>query len=422
MMLGKRVFILLGVSMLSIISCGQNNKQDGDFKPKLDTQTKCSLTVRGHYENFEALTAEFHNFQNFYPNVELNYEYDKDHKKNIALALEGDTPPDIFFTYSTLDFSLLDQYTEDLSNESLGLDLSCIREALIYKDNNGKIPYIPVFTTSYGMLINEDLFKNNNVKIPTTYQELLNACDAFKKLETKVYPMLGHESMILYPLYFPHFCASLVNNKAAVDALNSLDASAGEHMRASLEIAHDFISKGYVDTEECLNNIADDYDKTIKRFYNGDVAMMLAKGGTVSGTEKRESQSEAFTNHPFKYSFHPVPSTDKGGYFYNTVDLCFSVNKNSKNLEMTNEFMRFLVASPRLNRMAKAKRMITPCKDLTFDSIYSAFNKVSADRIINPSQLGLLDAADKQVRKAGTAVCLKGMSVDEAVANYGSFE
>lgn len=89
---------------------------------------------------------------------------------------------------------------------------------------------------------------------------------------------------------------------------------------------------------------------------------------------------------------------------------------------MTSEFMRFLVASPRLNRMAKAKRMITPCKDLTFDSIYSAFNKVSVDRIINPSQLGLLDAADKQVRKAGTAVCLKGMSVDEAVANYGSFE
>ena len=150
--------------------------------------------------------------------------------------------------------------------------------------------------------------------------------------------------------------------------------------------------------------------------------MMLAKGGTVSGTEKRESQSEAFTKNPFKYSFHPVPSTDKGGYFYNTVDLCFSVNKKSQNLAMANEFMRFVISSSCLNRMAKAKRMITPCKDMTFDEVYSAFGKIEPSRIINPSQLGLLDAADQQARKAGIAVCQKGMSVDEAVRTYGSFE
>ena len=272
------------------------------------------------------------------------------------------------------------------------------------------------------MLINENLFKQHSVKVPTTYEELISACDAFNKLSPKIYPMLGHESMVMYPLYFPHLCASLVNNQTAVNDLNSMAPNAGEHLRASLEVAHDFMSRGFVDLDECLTNIADDYDKTINRFYMGDVAMMLAKGGTVSGTEKRESQSEAFTNNPFKYSFHPVPSTDKGGYFYNNVDLCFSVNKKSQNLDMVNEFMRFLIRSSSLNRMAKAKRMITPCKDMTFDEVYSAFGKIEPSRIINPSQLGLLDAADKQARKAGIAVCQKGMSVDEAVRTFGSFE
>ena len=416
----KHVFALLALSFLALNACGKN--QNDEFTPKLDQQTACRLTVRGHYENFEALTAEFHNFSEYYPNVELNYEYDKDHKKNISLSLKGDTPPDIFFTYSTIDFSAIDEYTEDLSDKSLGFDLSCIRDDLLYRDSNNKVPYLPIYTTSYGMLINENLFKANNVKVPETYSELITACDSFKKASPKIYPMLGHESMVMYPLYFPHFCATLVNNKTAVDELNSLAPSAGEHMRASLEIAHDFMSKGFVDLEECTTSISDDYDKTIKRFYNGDVAMMLAKGGTVSGTEKRESQSEAFTNNPFKYSFHPVPSTDKGGYFYNTVDLCFSVNKKSQNLAMANEFMRFVISSSCLNRMAKAKRMITPCKDMTFDEVYSAFGKIEVSRIINPSHIGLLDAADKQVRKAGIAVCQKGMSVDEAVRTFGSFE
>ena len=56
----NRVFALLGLSFLALNACGQN--QNGEFTPKLDTETACHLTVRGHYENFEALTAEFHNF------------------------------------------------------------------------------------------------------------------------------------------------------------------------------------------------------------------------------------------------------------------------------------------------------------------------------------------------------------------------
>lgn len=291
---------------------------------------------------------------------------------------------------------------------------------MIYKEDSGKVPYVPIFTISFGMLINEDLFKANNVQIPHTYNELISACEKFSKAENKIYPMLGHESMVLYPLYFPYFCAQIKGNQTAIDALNNKTEGAGEYMRESLELAHNFMETGYVDKDVCLE-IADDYDKTIKRFYEGDVAMMLAKASTVSGTEKRESQSEAFVANPFKYSFAPVPSTDKGGYFYNTVDLCFSVNKKSQNLDMANEFMRFLVSTKELNNMSKAKRMISPCKDLSFDSIYAEFGKIDASRVITPSQLGLADAADQQVRKAGTAVCLKGMSVDDAVNNYGNF-
>ena len=409
-------FVFASISLLSLSACN-DAKENKPFKPQLDTETACSLMVRGHYENFEALTEEFRAFNKFYPKVTLSYEYDKNHKKNIVQALNGDTPPDIFFTYSSLDFSSLKDYTEDLSS----LDLSCIRDSLVYKDNDNKVPYLPIYTTSYGMMINENLFDKHKIKTPNTYDDLVKACQSFKDKGVN-YPMLGHNSMVLYPLYFPHFCANILNNKTAIDDLNAMKEGAGEYMRSSLELAKDFIDKGFVDKEECAK-IEDDYNKTILRFFEGDVPMMLAKGSSFSGTEKRETQSDAFIADPFKYSFVPVPSTNKGGYFYNTVELCFSVNKNSKNLDMANEFMRFLLANNglALNRMSKAKRMITPCKDLSYDDAYSAFGKMDASRCITPSQLKLSDAADQQVRKAGTAVCQEGMSVNDAVNNFGKF-
>lgn len=49
--------------------------------------------------------------------------------------------------------------------------------------------------------------------------------------------------------------------------------------------------------------------------------MVLCTGDTVSGTQKRESQSGAFTANPFSYSFVPVPITEEGGYFVDSPSM-----------------------------------------------------------------------------------------------------
>jgi len=98
------------------------------------------------------------------------------------------------------------------------------------------------------------------------------------------------------------------------------------------------------------------------------------------------------------------------------------VNSNSKNLDLANEFMRFMVRSEELNRIAQAKRMVTTSSDMSLDAIYSAFGELSTDRIINPAKLGLIDAADAQVRRAGWQVSNGKLTVDEAVAAFGTLE
>ena len=417
----KMTLLFTMITALSISSCDNQKKSTDGFKPRLDPNSEVELTVRGHYENFEALEAEIVSFKTYYPHVEITYEYDKDHKKNLLTTLAGDTPPDIFFTYSSLDFSLYDEYTEDLSASGLDIDLDCIKEDYIYKDNNGKVPYVPIFTATYGMMVNENLFSQHNVKIPESYDQLIEACNTFKNAEN-IYPMLAHNSMIVYPIFFPHFCASILGNQEKVNALNNNTPGAGENMRGSLTMLQEFLSHDFINFDEC-GDIKDDYNATILRFFEGDVAMMLAKGNTVSGTEKRQSQSPAYSANPFNYSFHPVPTTDKGGYMYSTVELCFSVNKKSTKLDMANEFMRFLVSTRELNRMNDKKRMTSPCKNMSLDGMFAGFGKLPLERRFTPSQLGLSDWADKQVRKAGSSIIDnrdKPTAVDDAIAGYGS--
>jgi multiple sugar transport system substrate-binding protein len=100
----------------------------------------------------------------------------------------------------------------------------------------------------------------------------------------------------------------------------------------------------------------------------------------------------------------------------------FSVNRNCDDLDMTNEFMRFLITNEELNKMASVKRLVTPTRELSLDSVYAPFGEVPSERIISPEVLGITDPLTVQVRVAAFQVGKGELSVDEAAARYGSFE
>ncbi len=417
----KAALALVLVLVLCLTGCAGKEpaKKDG-FAPKLDTKSDCTITVSGHYENFEALETEFNRFAEYYPNVNMKYVYMDDYKNNIATALGSSEAPDIFFTYSSWGDAEYAQ-AENLADPATGIDLGCIRSSLLYKDAAGNVPTVPVYTTTYGMLVNEEIFEKNKIAIPKTYDEMIAACEALKAAGYSS-PVMAYNngSEMLFPMFYPYFCAQIQGKEDIIRKMNDMEEGAGEYMRSALELAADFMSRGYVDLESC-SQIANNYEAVILRFFEGDVPMMMASGNTVSGTEKREKKSEAFTAHPFKYSYHPVPSTKEGGYFLNIVSIGFAVNKNSANLDMANEFMRFLITPPELNEMAQNKGLMSPTKDLHFNSIYAAFGVVPESRILSPEVIGLTDDAVIQLRQAVYRVGTGEMTIDEAVAGYGTF-
>ena len=283
---------------------------------------------------------------------------------------------------------------------------------------------VPVFSRTYGTLINDDLFKKEGLSIPKTWNDLLSVCDSFIE---KGYnsPLMGYSlktsSSLMNTIAYPAFLAALKDNPEAFAKANNLDQSAGVYMRESLEKVKQLIDSKRINLEEC-DKISDNYTKVIMRFFEGDVPMMICAGDTVSGTKKRESQSEAYSKSPFAYTYHPIPLTDKGGYFVDSPSVEFSVNKNCNDLDMTNEFMRFLVTKEELSNMASLKRLVTPTKEMTFDPVYAPFNEVPTDRTILPEVLGVKDGLSIQIRVASYKVGRKQLTIDEAVAQYGSFE
>ncbi len=424
----KLICAILAVCMLAALAACGGAQDDGVFKPALDAEMSCSITVVGSYDNFEALEAEFDRFNEYYPNVRLSYVKLDDYNNTLATVLEGNDKPNIFFSYASMignkKYDAVFAHTEDLSDPALKLDLGCIRQGLINRDANGRVYMVPVFSRTYGMLVNNDLFTKEGLSVPTTLSELLSVCETFKSKEYAS-PMMGYSqkssSCLMYTVAYPMFAAELAKNSEALALANALDSKAGEYMRPALEAVKKLIDNGCVDLAAC-DQIGDNYTKVILRFFEGDVPMMICAGDTVSGTKKRESQSEAFTNSPFAYTFTPIPMNEEGGYFIDSPSVEFSVNKDCDNLDMTNEFMRFLISNKELNQMASVKRLVTPTADLSFDTVYAPFGVVPANRTISPEVVGITDPLTVQIRVAAFKVGKGELTVDEAIAQYGTFE
>ena len=431
-MMKKMMCMFLAVLMiLGLTACGAEKQEaaptEAGFKPALDSSVNCHISVAGGYSNFEALEAEFDRFNEYYPNVDLTFTKVDDYNNMIGMVLNGNDAPDIYVNYSWMygreQYQASIDHAENLADPSLGLDLDCIRSNMILNTGDGTLPMVPVFSNTYGMLVNNDLFKKEGLSVPTTYQELVAVCKAFRE---KGYenPMMGfskEETTSLFTLtIYPFFCGTLAQDEEAVKKLNSLDPSAGEYMRSSLEKIVQFLNDSCVNLDACAE-IENNYEAVILRFFEGDVPMMACSGDTVSGTKKRESRSEAFLAKPFSYSFVPVPMSDEGAVFLDMPNLQFSVNKDSANLEMANEFMRFLVTSRELNEMAQNKGLMSPTKDLSFNSMYAAFGSIPESRIISLEVLGLTDDAVIQLRMAVYGVATGAMTIDEAIAGFGTY-
>ena len=159
--------------------------------------------------------------------MELVFTKIDDYNNMVGMVLNGNDAPDIYVNYSWMygraQYQVSIDHAENLADPALGLDLDCIRSNILLNTDDGTLPMVPVFSNTYGMLVNNSLFEKEGLSVPTSYQELVAVCDAFRE---KGYenPMMGfcqNELTSLFTLtLYPYFCGTVAQDEEAVKELN----------------------------------------------------------------------------------------------------------------------------------------------------------------------------------------------------------
>ncbi len=219
-----------------------------------------------------------------YPNCTVNIvpmEY-SDYNSRIALAMASGDMPDIFMTYTDVNFYnyIKDGQIRDITEnmdmfnyKDKFLDASIAQAS--YADS---IYAVPVGgTTLYGVFYNKDIFNQYGLSEPTTIEELEQICDTL--LENGITPFeLGNMTSFFGSIYFSCLAARKSGVSPYLDALGGNSYALEDGFLYAGNKLQEWINKGYINAD-C--NSIEDYDaRTV--FYNGTGAMYLNGSWNIS--------------------------------------------------------------------------------------------------------------------------------------------
>lgn len=233
----------------------------------------------------------------------------------------------------------------DLTNEPFvkNYDTAAIKDAGTY---NGKVYAINLGRITYsGIFYNKDLFEKNNVKVPTTWSELVAACDTFKKANIPCMTAGGKDG---WPIFVGAYglLGSIYPDQAGLveglwtGTIKWNDAKSLEMWKKMQIYARDWMEPGAV-------GIAN--DGAPGRFASGEVAML--PGGSWMG-------SAIDTAAPsFKWGYIPFPGSDNvddNKYLFGKYDQGWAVAAKTPNKEAAMQYLTEFSAPENYDAFANA--------------------------------------------------------------------
>ncbi len=138
------------------------------------------------YNSF--IEAKLHEYEESHPDIkfEITNAANQAYKERIQVVLGGEEKPDIFYSWAG-------DFTERFIREGLILDLTPYLEADQEWKDSLMQPQIDIYTTDDGMVYgipfrldcklfvyNTQIFEENNLEVPTTFDELIQVCETLQ--------------------------------------------------------------------------------------------------------------------------------------------------------------------------------------------------------------------------------------------------
>lgn len=344
----RRLFVTLLVAAAVVLAsgCGEKGSVEGGEKIKLTFLDKHPEEEYKQY--FETAVADF---EALHPEIDIELENISDQamKEKLSVLASGGDMPDIFFTWGGESLNRfarsgkaldLTPYIDGDEEWRSGFQPSFLNSATF----DGKVYAAPYRSSVLYMLYNKQIFADNNIEIPTTWDEFLAVCQNLK--ENGVTPLAFGNSQNWYTSWWVgQLNANLVDPETLKkDYLAETGEFTDPRYVEAVQLFLDLNDKGYLG--ENVNS--KDYYQVREEFCAGKHAMIL------DATSQFSFYSDAMGLDGYGYFKIPVvtdadgdPGTVTGG------SELYAVSANSKHPDEAVEFVKFMTSREQAIKQTK---------------------------------------------------------------------
>lgn len=329
----------------------------------------------------------------------------------IKTGIASNDPVDVSFFWG----SQINAFTED----NMAYDLT---PYLTENDNEWKNTFVPAYidagmvdgkyyAVSYQPVIetifyNKDLFEQYSVKIPETWDELVEACKVFK--ENEIYGVGNWNGQNHQLLQFAY--QYMANDGTLEDYITGKgDFTQCEGLKKCLENWKAVYDAGYWYPGE--GALTSTKDQTQAAWYQGKIAMLFDAGSNAG---------EYDTNSDFEVGILPFPYVEEGGkYALNTVTNALFVPANAKHPEEAVRFIKYYTSDAGIEEIIKSGRL--PSTISMQDKVDSQIMKdllatTVGDNVVGYKQLqGLSSEINAFLQNDMIGMVCSGTSIDDVL-------
>lgn len=343
----KKFATLLVAAMLAMSLVACSNKESSSTSNEGSKKT----TIRFYGSDSEYNQNIVAGFEKENPDIKVEIvPIDFDNAEQvIKTGIASGDPVDVSFYWGTninafVDNDMAYDFTKDLeanNNEWKDTFIPIYLDAGKLNDRYYAISYQPVIETLY---YNADIFKENGIEIPKTWDEMLEACRILK--EKEIYGIgnwsgQNHQLMI--------FAYQQMANAGILDEVTSgnVDLTTVDAFKPSLEMLKTAYEENYWYPGE--GALVATKDQVQAAFYQGKIAMLFDAGSNI-GAYQEECDFELGIMR------FPTPTEDSL-YPVNVVTNALFIPSNAKHKDEAVKFIKYYTSDAGMQEIIKSGRL-----------------------------------------------------------------
>ncbi len=318
---------------IALASCSNKKSNNGKFVYEAGmTYDGSEVTITFSHtmgQNLrDVLDKYIAKFNDMYPNIHIEHTQDggyDDVRDKISTELTVGNQPNIAYCYPdhvalynlagavvTLDDLINSTATvtrKDGTTETLGFTQAQLDDFIdaYYEEGrafgDGKMYTLPMVKSTEVLYYNVDFFKEHNLTVPTTWDEMETLCQKILEIDPNCVP-LGYDSE---PNWFITMCEQYGSDyTTADDTADSHFLFNNEKNREFVERFSEWHSKGYVTTQEIYGSYTSGLFTTTD---SGKTKSYMSIGSSAGATHQRPTADEE-GNYPFEVGIATIPQVD----------------------------------------------------------------------------------------------------------------